>query len=68
MSIKKYILKWANDKGYVGSMCSYVDIPYAVSYDTLKDAKEAQQRIKDRFNSETKIFELITSLGKEIKD
>jgi len=67
MSIIKYILKWVNNKGYVGSMCSYVDITYAITYDTIKNAKDAQERIKNRFNSETKIFELIISLGEEIK-
>ena len=67
MSIIKYILKWINNKGYVGYMCSYVDISYAIAYDTIKDAKDAQERIKNRFNSETKIFELIISLGEEIE-
>lgn len=62
----KYILKWSDRKDYVGSMCSFVKLCDAVQYDSIEDVQKAQERIKNRFKSETKIFELITILGKEI--
>jgi len=67
MTYTKYVLKWEDkNKGYVGVMCGYVNISDAVQYDTIEDIKQAQTRIKNRFNLETKIFELIMTFGKEI--
>ena len=63
----KYILKWIKDKGYVGPMCSFVKMIEAVRYDSIESVREAQTRIKNGFNSDTKIFELIIILGEEIE-
>ena len=65
----KYVLKWVDkNKGYVGVMCGFVNMSEAVQYDTIGDIRQAQTRIKNRFNSETKIFELIMTLGEEINE
>jgi len=67
MTYTKYVLKWEDkNKGYIGVMCGYVDISDAVQYDTIEDIRQAQTRIKNRFNLETKIFELIMMIGQEI--